>query len=111
MFKTIIYNILDFMVTFSKEHDEIEVHIENKKDDVVFSVANKTQGINTIEIESYFRDMEFVNYDYKKHSNSLKIGLRISKQLTEKMNGYFSYVSSEKMGFELKLQFTTSKAN
>lgn len=111
MFKTILYNILNFMVTFSKENDEIEVNIDNTKNDVVFSVVNKTQGINTTEIESYFRDVEFVNYDYKKHSNSLKIGLRISKQLTEKMNGYFGYVSSEKMGFELKLQFETYKAN
>lgn len=109
--KTIIYNILNFMVVFSNENEEIEVVIDNIKEDVIFSVSNKTQGIQTEEIESYFRDVEFVNYDYKKHSDSLKIGLRISKQLTEKMNGYFSYVSSEKMGFELKIEFKTFKQN
>ncbi|WP_147677347.1 ATP-binding protein [Algibacter pacificus] len=111
IFKTIIYNILNFMVVFSNEDEKIEVTLDNIKEDVVFSVANKTQGIKTEEIESYFRDIEFVNYDYKKHSDSLKIGLRISKQLTEKMNGYFSYVSSEKMGFELKIEFKTYKQN
>ncbi|MGR7813922.1 sensor histidine kinase [Lacinutrix undariae] len=109
MFKTVLYNILNFMVIFSKEDDKIEVTIDNTKDDLFFSVANKTHGINTSEIESYFRDLEFVNYDYKKHSDSVKIGLRISKQLTQKMNGYFSYVSSENMGFELKIQFETFK--
>lgn len=109
MFKTILYNILNFMVIFSNENDEIEVSLNNVKGDTVFSVVNKTHGINTSEIESYFRDLEFVNYDYKKHSDSVKIGLRISKQLTQKMNGYFSYVSSENMGFELKIQFETFK--
>lgn len=109
VFKTILYNILNFMVTFSNENDKIEVTIDNRKDETVFSVSNKTAGIETAEIESYFRDLEFVNYDYKKHSDSLKIGLRISKQLTEKMKGYFSYVSSVKMGFELKVQFKTYK--
>jgi signal transduction histidine kinase len=107
--KTILYNILNFMVTFSNENDEIVVTIDNRKNETVFSVSNKTEGIETVEIESYFRDLEFVNYDYKKHSDSLKIGLRISKQLTEKMNGYFSYVSSAKMGFELKIRFKTYK--
>ena len=109
VFRTILFNILNFMVTFSDKGDEIVVTIDNVKEDVFFSVANKTNGIETAEMESYFRDLEFVNYDYKKHSNSLKIGLRISKQLTEKMKGYFSYVSSEKMGFELKIQFKTYK--
>jgi light-regulated signal transduction histidine kinase (bacteriophytochrome) len=109
VFKTILYNILNFMVTFSNEKDKIEVTIGNRKDETIFSVSNKTAGIETAEIESYFRDLEFVNYDYKKHSDSLKIGLRISKQLTEKMKGYFSYVSSVKMGFELKVQFKTYK--
>ncbi|MCG1036499.1 ATP-binding protein [Polaribacter sargassicola] len=109
MFKTIIYNILNFMVIFSKENDEIIVTIDNLKNDTIFSVTNKTTGINSTEIESYFRDLEFVNYDYQKHSDSVKIGLRISKQLTQKMNGYFSYVSSESMGFELKIQFETYK--
>lgn len=109
VFKTILYNILNFMVTFSNENDKIEVTIDNRKDETIFSVSNKTAGIDTAEIESYFRDLEFVNYDYKKHSDSLKIGLRISKQLTEKMKGYFSYVSSVKMGFELKVQFKTYK--
>jgi signal transduction histidine kinase len=109
VFKTILYNILNFMVTFSNENEDIEVTIDNRKDETVFSVSNKTAGIETAEIESYFRDLEFVNYDYKKHSDSLKIGLRISKQLTEKMKGYFSFVSSIKMGFELKIQFKTYK--
>jgi len=109
VFKTILYNILNFMVTFSNENDKIEVTIDNRNGETVFSVSNNTAGIDTGEIESYFRDLEFVNYDYKKHSDSLKIGLRISKQLTEKMNGYFSYVSSVKMGFELKVQFKTYK--
>ncbi|WP_434035797.1 sensor histidine kinase [Formosa sp. 4Alg 33] len=111
IFNTILYNILNFMVIFSDENDDIVVTIDTNTKDTIFSVANKTSGINTSEIESYFRDLEFVNYDYKKHSDSVKIGLRISKQLTEKMNGYFSYVSSENMGFELKIQFKTFKQN
>lgn len=111
MIKTILYNILNFMVIFSNKQDEIEIHVKNLKNNTVFSLANKTNGLNTKEIESYFRDLEYVNYDYKKHSDSVKIGLRISKQLTQKMNGYFSYVSSEKMGFELKIQFKTYNKN
>ncbi|MEO9571579.1 MAG: ATP-binding protein [Polaribacter sp.] len=111
MIKTILYNILNFMVIFSNKHDEIEIQVKNLKNNTVFSLINKTNGLNTNEIESYFRDLEYVNYDYKKHSDSVKIGLRISKQLTQKMNGYFSYVSSEKMGFELKIQFKTYNKN
>ncbi|MGY5355904.1 ATP-binding protein [Wenyingzhuangia sp. IMCC45467] len=111
MLNTVVYNILNFVVIFSEENDKIEVKLDNIKDTVSFSILNKTYGLNTSEIESYFRDVEFVNYDYRKHSDSVKIGLRISKQLTEKMNGYFSYVSSKNMGYELKIQFNTNKIN
>ena len=55
VFKTILYNILNFMVTFSNENEDIEVTIDNRKDETVFSVSNKTAGIETAEIESYFR--------------------------------------------------------
>lgn len=109
MFNTVVYNILNFVVMFSNNNDEIKVSLENIDRNTILSVSNKTHGIDTSEIESYFRDVEYVNYDYKKHNDSVKIGLRISKQLTEKMNGYFSYVSSETMGFELKIQFHTYK--
>lgn len=109
MFNTVLYNILNFVVIFSNEKDEIEIKLQDINNTIVFNVANKTCGLDTSEIESYFRDVEFVNYDHKKHSDSVKIGLRISKQLTEKMNGYFSYVSSEKMGYELKIQFSINK--
>jgi len=105
--KTIIFNILNFMIIFSKKEDEIDIHLSNLNNDIIFCITNKTNGLNNLEIESYFRDIEYVNYNYKKHSDSVKIGLRISKQLTQKMNGYFSYVSSEKRGFEMKLKFKT----
>ncbi|ANW96605.1 hypothetical protein AXE80_10095 [Wenyingzhuangia fucanilytica] len=109
MFSTIIYNILNFAIIFSETNDEIKVELNKVDDRIVFSVENTNQGLKTSEIENYFRDVEFVNYDYKKHSDSVKVGLRISKQLTEKMNGYFSYVSSEKLGYKLKIQFSTYK--
>lgn len=109
MFKTIIFNILNFMILFSKKEDKIGIHLSNLNNDIIFCITNKTNGLNNLEIESYFRDIEYVNYDYKKHGDSVKIGLRISKQLTQKMNGFFSYVSSEKSGFEMKLKFKTYK--
>lgn len=109
MLKTIVFNILNFIVIFSQKDDEIKIDVQNIKDDIILSFSNQNKGLNSLEIESYFRDLEYVNYDYKKHSDSIKIGLRISKQLTQKMNGYFSYVSSEKLGLELKLQFKTHK--
>jgi signal transduction histidine kinase len=109
IFKTIFFNILNFITIYSKKGDEIEVQFENQNNNTIFKISNKTNGLNSLEIESFFRDLEYVNYDYKKHSDSVKIGLRISKQLTQKMNGYFSYVSSEKLGFEMKLQFKTHK--
>ncbi|GGF78917.1 hypothetical protein GCM10011397_22490 [Wenyingzhuangia marina] len=111
MFNTVIYNILNFAVIFSNEDDNISVKLENIDKKIVFSVGNTNKGLKTSEIEDYFRDIEFVNYDYKKHSDSVKIGLRISKQLTEKMNGYFTYVSSENRGYRLKIQFTAYKEN
>lgn len=109
MFNTVLYNTLNFVVLSSHLEDKIEINIENKNETIIIRIVNKTLGLDTSEIESYFRDVEFVNYNYRKHSDSVKIGLRISKQLTEKMNGYFSYVSSEKMGYELKIQFKKYK--
>lgn len=109
MFRTIMYNVLNFVMIFSEDNDQIEIKLEDFKDTIAFKVSNKTYGLNTSEIESYFRDVEFVTYNHKRHNDSVKIGLRISKQLTEKMNGYFSYVSSENMGYELKIQFHTNK--
>jgi signal transduction histidine kinase len=78
----VIQNLLDNAVKFSEDGSLIEIYIEDDKNKIKFSIADKGQGISESKIDSIF-DRYITDTDNTSKIKGTGLGLAIAKKIIE----------------------------
>lgn len=102
--KRIVSSLIDNAVKYEKNGGSICVSLKKDKKSVCFSVVNKTGIISDNDIAHIFE--RFYRADKSRHTDgSHGLGLAITKNLTELMNGKIEASSNEKDGTKFTVIF------
>lgn len=101
-----IYNLMKYALDFSKNNDVIAITTRNYEHLIILEIVNRTTGISMTELESYFKNIN--DYNLKEMQQNKGLGLSISKNHIELLDGHLRYSASNTLGFEFLVEFTFS---
>ena len=101
-----IYNLMKYALDFSKNNDVIAITTRNYEHLIILEIVNRTTGISMTELESYFKNIN--DYNLKEMQQNKGLGLSISKNHIELLEGHLRYSASNTLGFEFLVEFTFS---
>ena len=95
MIYQVIYNLCDNAVKFTNENGYIEIRIDERDKDFIFSVRNSGEGISSEEIGRIFERFYKVDKSRSYDSRSAGLGLYLCKTIVDMHGGKISAQSVE----------------
>ena len=94
-FKQIIANLVSNAIKFSKKNSKIDVHVSVTSSEVKVSVINYNAFIPEEKLNNLFKKFTQIDSADTRSYGGSGLGLYITKQLVENMDGHISVVSNE----------------
>ncbi len=106
----VLVNLLTNAIKYSPKYQEVLLNVEQTKNSVIISVADKGIGIKKSQQKKIFNRLYQVNDPEEKTYPGLGLGLYISKEIIERHNGKIWVESTKGKGstFFLKIPLTAS---
>jgi len=103
-FVQIITNIVSNSIKYTKE-GKVEIHCEEIHNGVVITVKDTGMGISAADQQKLFKPFSRVGGVEKTTTTGTGLGMWITKQMTELLNGSISVESIKGVGTHIKLEF------
>lgn len=105
-YSRIINNIIQNAVEHSKT-EKIQITVKEKREEVIIKIKDFGVGINSVDLEHIFDRL--YKCDKARNKVGSGLGLYITKELVEKMNGYIDVVSEIGKGTEFKINLKNTR--
>lgn len=102
----VINNIIQNAVEHSKT-EKIQITVKEKREEVIIKIKDFGVGINSIDLEHIFDRL--YKCDKARNKVGSGLGLYITKELVEKMNGCIDVVSEIGKGTEFKINLKSTR--
>lgn len=102
----VINNIIQNAVEHSKT-EKIQITVKEKREEVIIKIKDFGVGINSVDLEHIFDRL--YKCDKARNKVGSGLGLYITKELVEKMNGYIDVVSEIGKGTEFKINLKNTR--
>jgi two-component system sensor histidine kinase VicK len=97
-FPRVIDNLISNAIKFSKETDNVEVHLTRQKNDIIIAVKDQGLGIPKALIPKLFERFSGAGRTGLRGEQSTGIGLSIAKEIIESHGGTITVESQEGKG-------------
>ena len=104
-FQEIITNLLDNAGKYSADNKEVNITTELSGDSVVIKISDEGVGIDEKDFDKLFKKFSRIENHLTSKTQGNGLGLYITKNLVEKMNGEISVKSKVSKGTEFILKF------
>ena len=101
----IMTNLIDNGCKYSKEESTLLITTESKGDEVIIKVKDQGVGIKKEDSDKLFKKFSRIENHLTSKTQGNGLGLYITKQLVEKMNGNISFESVENKGTTFVVTF------
>lgn len=110
--KQVLVNLVGNAVKYTEEGDEIVVKQYVNAEDLVIRVHDTGQGMSAEEQDQLFQKFSRVGSDeQKKHIKGTGLGLWITQQIVEQMNGTITVESIEGVGSDFIVEFPLAESS
>lgn len=104
-FQEIITNLLDNAGKYSADNKEVNITTELSGDSVIIKISDEGVGIDEKDFDKLFKKFSRIENHLTSKTQGNGLGLYITKNLVEKMNGEISVTSKVSKGTEFILKF------
>jgi len=104
-FQQIMTNLIDNACKYSVENSTVAVETQQKQDKIVISVKDEGCGIKQEDFDKLFKKFSRLENHLTSKTQGNGLGLYITKQITEKMNGEIEVFSKEGCGTTFEVKF------
>ena len=104
-FQQIMTNLIDNGCKYSKEGSTISVTTESKGDEIIIKVIDEGVGIKAEDADKLFKKFSRIENHLTSKTQGNGLGLYITKQLVENMNGQITFESEENRGTTFIVKF------
>jgi len=104
-FQQIMTNLIDNGCKYSDENSTVTVTTESIGDYIIISVKDEGVGIKSEDADKLFKKFSRIENHLTSKTQGNGLGLYITKQLVDSMNGEISFSSKENIGTTFKIKF------
>ena len=104
-FQQIITNLIDNGCKYSEENTEVTITTEAKADNIIIKITDHCVGIKPEDSDKLFKKFSRIENHLTSKTQGNGLGLYITKQLIESMNGKISFESEENKGTTFIITF------
>jgi len=104
-FQQIMTNLIDNGCKYSDEGSTVLITTETKADEVIIKVKDEGVGVKSEDADKLFKKFSRIENHLTSKTQGNGLGLYITKQLVESMNGKISFVSEEGKGTTFSVTF------